>query len=80
MLGSPHTFDGKSCLELIILLSLSPILSNILLNSSASLSPNARSASRSFGGVAVLAVLAEKARSLLLSEIGAARGTAGGGG
>jgi hypothetical protein len=73
---SPHTFDDKSCLALIILLSLFPILSNILLNSSASLSPNVRSASRSLGGVAVLAVLAERARSLLLSETGAARGTA----
>lgn len=75
---STHTFSGESCLGLIFLLSLFPMLSNILLNPSASLSPKARSASRSLGGVAVLAVLAENARSLLLSAIGGARGIPGG--
>lgn len=77
---SNHTFSDKSSFGLIFLLSLFPMLSNILLNPSASPSPKARSASRSFGGVAVLAVLAENARSLLLSAIGGARGTPGGGG
>jgi hypothetical protein len=69
--------SDKSCLVLRILLSLFPMWSNMLLNPSVSLSLNASSASRSLGGVAVLAVLAENARSLVLSATGAARGMAG---
>jgi hypothetical protein len=71
---------SESCLGLIFLLSLFPMLSNMLLNPSVSLSPKPSSESRSLGGVAVLAVLADNARSLLPSTVGAPRRTAGGGG